>query len=87
MSPGETCAKCEHSFDAHAVIPTTSDPLDGGIMLCPEPGCRCFHTWSPTYGPPDDRKPVKPGRGADGVYLPPMDVVETMRTKLQAGEL
>jgi hypothetical protein len=45
---GQPCEECEHPGDDHSLIPTGLTPLDGGVMLCPTPGCRCFSTWS--YG-------------------------------------
>jgi hypothetical protein len=36
---------CEHEFDDHIVIATTSDPLDGGVIICQVKGCLCTQTW------------------------------------------
>lgn len=43
------CGQCGHDFDDHACIATTRDPMDGGIILCPREGCRCYSTWSPGF--------------------------------------
>jgi hypothetical protein len=47
----ESCRQCGHPFDPHAVISTTGDPADGGIVLCPLPGCECYATWGLDGGP------------------------------------
>lgn len=49
----QPCEGCQHNFDLH-VLATTSkdnDPMKGGIILCPDPGCDCFYTYSPTNEP------------------------------------
>jgi hypothetical protein len=47
----EMCPQCGHASDPHALIATTGDPSDGGIMLCPVVGCECFATWGIDGGP------------------------------------
>jgi hypothetical protein len=42
----ELCEQCQHPSGPHAVLAPTEQPSDGGIMLCTEPGCPCFSTWS-----------------------------------------
>ncbi|MFP2909157.1 hypothetical protein ACLESD_29770 [Pyxidicoccus sp. 3LFB2] len=55
---GGVCELCGHLFDPHAVVATTGAPEDGGIILCPVPGCRCYRTWgfngAPTVREPDE---------------------------------
>ncbi len=51
MVAGELCGQCGHPFDPHAVIATTGEPTDGGIMLCPVVGCECYATWGMNGGP------------------------------------
>jgi hypothetical protein len=43
------CGRCGHDFGNHACVATTKDPMNGGIILCPRRGCRCYSTWSPNY--------------------------------------
>jgi len=45
VEEGEPCGKCTHPFDIHALIATTGDPLEGGIILCPVKDCECYATW------------------------------------------
>ncbi|WP_203906171.1 hypothetical protein [Rhizocola hellebori] len=45
MEDSELCLQCGHPFDPHAIISTTGDPVDGGIMLCPRVDCQCYSTW------------------------------------------
>ena len=71
MPPDEQCQQCQHPFDPHAVIATTGDPMDGGIMLCPEPECLCFMTWGLHGGP--------------AKLVPDDAVIGRLRRKLQAG--
>jgi hypothetical protein len=51
MVDAEPCAQCEHPFDPHAMIATSGEPADGGIVLCPVVGCECFATWGLNNGP------------------------------------
>ena len=37
------CQRCGHSMDAHVML-AFDDPLDGGLMFCPD--CGCVMTWS-----------------------------------------
>ena len=45
MAAVESCRQCGHPFDPHAVIATTGEASDGGIILCPVLGCECYATW------------------------------------------
>jgi hypothetical protein len=47
----KVCEQCGHPFDPHALIATTGEPRDGGVMLCPIPGCECYATWGLDGGP------------------------------------
>jgi hypothetical protein len=47
---GDPCSQCGHPFSPHSLIATTGDPQNGGIILCPEPGCECFSTWGCSFG-------------------------------------
>lgn len=52
----DLCPHCEHPFDPHALLMPAEADEDGrpkqstmtmsGVILCPEPGCRCISTWS-----------------------------------------
>lgn len=42
----ESCAQCGHPSGPHAVVATTGDPKEGGVMLCPVKGCMCYATWA-----------------------------------------
>jgi hypothetical protein len=54
----DVCDLCGHAYDPHHVVATTGAPADGGIILCPVPGCPCFRTWgfngAPTVRVPDE---------------------------------
>lgn len=54
----ELCAQCGHEFDPHVLVTTSEDAVDGGVMLCPVPGCLCWATWgyqkNPTKRVPDE---------------------------------
>jgi hypothetical protein len=63
---------CPHPMDPHAMIPTDGDPMHGGIMLCPEPGCECFSTWSG-------------GGSTRPVIVPDPDYIADLRKGLQQG--
>jgi len=40
------CKQCGHPFNPHLVIAYDRDDLyRGGIIRCPVPDCKCFHTW------------------------------------------
>jgi hypothetical protein len=39
------CRKCGHAFNPHLIITTNGSATKGGIMLCQEDACFCFHTW------------------------------------------
>lgn len=77
MTP-ETCEQCGHPFGPHAVVATSGNPIDGGIMLCPVPDCRCFSTWD-TNAPGAKKK--------EDVFVPAPAEIEALRTLLWAGEL
>ncbi|HTJ39507.1 MAG TPA: hypothetical protein VL738_40285 [Dactylosporangium sp.] len=51
MAETPECEQCKHPFDPHALIATTGNAQDGGIMLCPVPGCECYATWGVSDGP------------------------------------
>lgn len=59
--PSSPCASCGHPVPTHRVIATTGDPRQGGIVLCPEFGCRCYAEWalgideSPAFVPDPDQ--------------------------------
>ena len=52
----DLCQQCGHAFDPHAVISTTGEASDGGIILCPVAGCGCYATWG-LNGSPAKRIP------------------------------
>jgi hypothetical protein len=51
VSADDPCKQCGHPFDPHAVIATTGDASDGGIILSPVLGCECYATWGFDGGP------------------------------------
>lgn len=63
------CPQCPEPFDDHIVMPTSADPLDGGIILCPHKGCECVTMWSPA--------------GRDVARIPSDAEVATLRRELQ----
>lgn len=67
----DPCDLCGHLFDPHAVVATTGNPMDGGIILCPEKGCTCYSTWSVI--------PKTPPK-----YVPNRFEVERIREQIQA---
>lgn len=72
MQVHETCQQCGDDFDGHAVIMTTDEPpLVGGIVLCPEPGCTCFSTWS------------KNGENAERIHVPDENQIAQLRQAVQ----
>lgn len=71
---GDVCQQCQHAFDPHVLVTTTGDPLDGGIILCPVPRCRCFGTWG-----------TQAGRAS--VEVPDEVEVEVIRASVQSGEV
>lgn len=70
MSADADCKQCQHPFDPHAVIATTGDPAEGGIMLCPEPECLCFSTWGMA--------------GGQTKWVPDAAEIDRLRRKVQA---
>lgn len=67
----DTCERCGHPFDPHAIVACTvlpdgsiepGDPMSGGVILCPEPGCLCMMTWAPTWPgkPKGEQPPIRP---------------------------
>jgi hypothetical protein len=76
-SSTDICPPCGHPVDPHAVIVTGADYSQGGIMLCPEPGCPCLLTWST----PDS------GVSGDAVRMPSPARVQALRDRLQSGTL
>ncbi len=40
------CRQCGHPFNPHVLIAHDPEHVDkGGIIRCPVPDCKCFHTW------------------------------------------
>lgn len=68
----DLCMRCPHLFDPHAVIATTGDPLEGGVIVCPEPGCLCYATWGIN--------------GAEPVLIPDEQHLAVIRAEVQGGE-
>lgn len=68
----DECLHCQHSFAEHAMLNFTGNAMDGGIMLCPEPKCQCYTTWS-TAGAPS-KTPVN---------MPTHSEIDSMRRELQ----
>lgn len=44
--PAEACTRCGCPAGPHNLVTTGPDPLHGGVILCPTPGCDCYATWS-----------------------------------------
>ena len=80
----ETCERCNHDDGAHTLIATTGNPLQGGIILCPEPSCQCFATWCTAYGP--EHRPVIPGTSREDVFVPPPAEIDELRALIQRRE-
>jgi len=51
------CEQCGHPFNPHSLIATTGDPRNGGIILCPVPGCECYSTWGCAVKGKDKKAP------------------------------
>lgn len=68
----DLCSHCSCDMGTHWLVATTSNPEDGGIMLCPTPGCTCYRTWA--YGP---------DKGPEDVTIPSDDDITYMRATLQ----
>jgi hypothetical protein len=51
------CGRCGDDFDEHVMVATSGDPMDGGIVLCPNRGCPCYSTWSPHYAGQESHTP------------------------------
>jgi hypothetical protein len=45
----DVCGQCGDDFGEHALINTTGDPMDGGVIICPRRNCMCYSTWSAHY--------------------------------------
>jgi len=56
---GERCSACPHPFDPHVLVAVGNDPLDGGLLVCPEPGCLCVCTWG-VNGAAGAGRPLRP---------------------------
>jgi hypothetical protein len=67
----DPCEECGHVWGQHDLIATKGDPNEGGIILCPDPGCRCYQTWSVD------------GKPKSSVYQPPTDEVDLIRADIQ----
>jgi hypothetical protein len=65
------CPDCEHHWGQHDLVATTGDPYEGGIILCPEPGCECYSTWS------------MDGKGKESVFEPSFEEVDLIRADIQ----
>lgn len=37
---------CGHKWGSHDLVATGLDVTDGGVTICPHPGCLCYSTWS-----------------------------------------
>lgn len=70
LPTGGDCEQCHHPADPHAVVATTGDPMEGGIILCPTKNCFCFATWAVGDGVP---------------FVPEMPAIQEYRDFLQAG--
>jgi hypothetical protein len=68
----DVCQQCGHPSDPHALFATTGDPMEGGIMLCPVRGCRCYSTWGVGDAP--------------AVRVPDEAETEALRQELQAAQ-
>lgn len=66
------CKICPHDFAPHVLIPTKNDPMEGGILLCPEKGCDCFGTWD-----------VPPFSTKEDVVIPTDDEIAKLREMFQ----
>jgi len=66
----EPCKRCSHPFDPHVLV-AYEDPLDGGLLLCPE--CDCARTWNVTVG----GEPL-----GERHAMPPPHVVEEYRREV-----
>lgn len=77
MTEGEPCPQCLDPFDDHAMIATTGDPMDGGIILCLVVLCRCFDTWLPSH----------PDLAETAPFVPSPEEIDIMRFSLQSPEL
>lgn len=73
MTDTEEHTACPHPFDLHSLISTTGEPMDGGIILCPHPGCDCYSTWGVM--------------GMMPVHVPDAEETAELREALQSGEL
>lgn len=69
----DICRHCPHPNGPHVLLNFTGDFRDGGIRLCPHPGCPCYTTW---------------GVGANSdppAQLPTKEEIQQMREDIQAG--
>lgn len=69
----ESCRQCGHAFDPHALVPTSEDETEGGIILCPVMHCQCFATWA------------LPGHEPREVYIPDVATINKIRRIIQIG--
>lgn len=67
----DLCIRCGHPFDPHVLVATTGEAMQGGIIVCPAAGCRCWSTWAPEGVPPD------------AVRVPSMEEVLAIRADIQ----
>lgn len=68
---------CGHPDGEHHLIATTGNPRQGGIRLCPEPGCKCYATW----GVP------QLGIGPGDVFVPDEIEIQSIRENIQQDQL
>lgn len=73
-----SCSRCGHEFELHYAVVTVEDYFHGhqgfpvgGVVICHEPECRCYGTWSVknTIGTPE---------------LPPAAYLDTLRERLHS---
>jgi hypothetical protein len=67
---GPSCEKCGHLFGPHQVIALTGNPLEGGIILCPD--CGCLGTWAV-----GDNQPPE---------LPAPEIIEQIRQQIRGDQ-
>lgn len=76
MSQPDLCQQCAHLYEPHSLVAVTGNPMDGGIILCPEPGCVCYSTWSVPE--------AVGGRGKQDIPTPDRFELERIREVIQS---
>ena len=72
-----SCATCPHDTNDHSLVAThNNDPLYGGVILCPVPGCECYATWSVP--------PEMGGHGREGLEIPDRFRLAQLREYIQS---